>query len=677
MSWLRMGAIAGLFCAGAFAGGWLPVTDAERNLKQPRVEKDAGAEVLFWNVDIVQKLGIVPRTRYENYIRIKVFTRQGCETQGTARLPEYAVDVRGRTIKPNGTTVKPGKNAISVREAVNSRGLRIRTMLFVLPAVEPGDILEYRWSEWNGEPAEEYRWSAGWRSNEFDYSALVHLEFQRDIPVEQVRYLIRSVTPPWKYPVTLNAAMFHAELPPLVKGKEGYYTAPMDNVPAYAEEPLMPPPAQIRPWMLLHYTPVNKTTEEYWKDTGREIFEQAKRFLKPSEAVQRAAADAVAGATEPEEKLARLAGYCRTTVTNVAGSDITPRRRDQVAQNWSPGDILKHGVGTSSDVRMLFAAMASAAGFDARVAMLADRDDVVFSPGLIDIRLLPHEAIAVRLGEQWRFYDVSTRELPPGMLPWREEGVDALVSDPEQAVFAVSQFAGPEESATSRNGEFELQGDGTLEGAVRLAYTGQASARLREELRSLSAAQWEERIRDGVRKQFENAEVSGIKIEIVEDAEEPLTCSYRVKVPAYSQKTGDGMFLQPGFFERGQPAKFAAAERRYPVIFDYAWSEEDQVTIKLPEGYDLESQEALGPVDLGETGEYEVTVGAGAGRLAYQRRLVFGRGGRLAFPLPAYPQLKREFDAIHERDQRVLTLRKRLPEPLRASGRHRPSAPGR
>jgi len=32
--------------------GWLPVTEAQRNMKAPVVEKDAGVEALFWNVHV-------------------------------------------------------------------------------------------------------------------------------------------------------------------------------------------------------------------------------------------------------------------------------------------------------------------------------------------------------------------------------------------------------------------------------------------------------------------------------------------------------------------------------------------------------------------------------------------------------------------------------------------------
>ena len=645
-----MGAIAGLLSAGAIAADWLPVTDAERNLKESRVEKGAAAEALFWHIDVVQKLdfnpraNLVPQTTYDNYIRIKVFTQYGCQTQGTVRLPASAAGtVSGHTVKPDGRIVEPGKDAISIQNVAAARGLKINQISLVLPALEPGDIIEYRWSE-----------------THYDFSWQVRLEFQLDIPVQQVRYSIRPVSPFSSGLVMLSSAMFQMEPPPPVKGGNGYYTVSMDNVAGYVNEPMMPPPAQTRPWMLLHYTAM-KPSQVYWADAGRDLFGPTKRLSKSNDLVRRAAAAAVAGETDPEAKLARLVRYCQARTKNVASDDITERRREKAAQNRTPADTLKRGLGTTSDVRMLFLALASAAGFDARLASLVDRTDIVFNPALVDVNLLPLTAVAVKLGERWRFYDAAARDLPPGMLPWQAEGVPALISDPEQAVFATTQLSEPEESVTSRTGTFELQEDGSIEGEVRLAYTGHSAAERRQALETESPAQREEDLLDAVRGQFQSAEVSQVKIENIEDAEQPLAYSYRVKVPAYAQRTGKRLFLQPGYFERGEPARFASAQRRYPVFFDYAWTEQDQITVKVPEGYVLENPEAPDPVKLGEAGDYEVTVLASAGKVVYRRKLAFGRGGRLMFPVDLYPFLKHKFDAIHEMDQRVLTLRQSAP----------------
>jgi hypothetical protein len=68
-----------------FAGDeWRPVAPADLALKTPVVEKDADAEAIFWEVrlsDEVEAGSGTPRTVLRHYIRIKVFTERGRESQ--------------------------------------------------------------------------------------------------------------------------------------------------------------------------------------------------------------------------------------------------------------------------------------------------------------------------------------------------------------------------------------------------------------------------------------------------------------------------------------------------------------------------------------------------------------------------------------------------------------------
>ena len=640
--WLAAGAV---FSGPALAADWLSVTDAELSLQAPKVEKDAAAEVLFWQVRVERSESwAFSGTHFEHYIRIKLFNQYGCQSQGTVTLPASAEGtVSGRTIKRDGKIVPLAKSSIVIRDAVVFRGVKSKVVAFAMPGLEPGDIIEYKWFE-----------------NAYDYESgapRVRLQLSRDIPIEQVTYLIRGLSTDGPTAVTLNAVPFQTKLPPVSKGKGGFYTISMENLPAAIDEPMMPPDAQAKPWLLLHYIFLEKTPEQYWKGTGKDAFGLGKRVLKPDAEIRRAAVEAVGGATDPQERLARIALYCRARIKSLAANDVTSEERRKAKESWWPKDALKRGLGTDSEVNLLFAAIAIAAGFDARLVMVADRGDIAFSPSQVDADLLPRAATAVQLGGVWKFWNAADRELPPDMLPWQAEGVLGLIGDPDTLLFVPTPFSGPEKSVTSRTGSFELKEDGTLQGQVRLAYSGHAAAERRKDWKAQSAANREESIREAVRKQFDAAQVSEVKLENVDGAERPLQCSYMVTIPGYAQKTGKRMFLQMDYFDRDQPARFASTSRHYPVFFDYAWTEEDEVTVKVPHGYSLENPEAPGPLDLGEIGSYQVTVMAGAGKLVQQRKLVFGRGGSLVFPVAVYPQLKQAFDAIHERDQHSLALR--------------------
>jgi hypothetical protein len=75
--------------------------------------------------------------------------------------------------------------------------------------------------------------------------------------------------------------------------------------------------------------------------------------------------------------------------------------------------------------------LALAAGFDARVVNLSDRSDIFFDRAFADDYFIQTFDIAVKIGDQWRFYDPASTYVPYGMLRWQEESQDALLTDPK------------------------------------------------------------------------------------------------------------------------------------------------------------------------------------------------------------------------------------------------------
>ena len=626
---------------------WLPVTDEERNLKAPKIDPDAGAEALFWRVHVVDDVkGQDAQAVLYHYIRIKVFNQRGCDEQGTQDIRYFGKrtisEIAGRTIKPDGTIVELKKDAIFKRDLVKVGGLKVKAVSFAMPAVEPGVILEYRWRETRDDELANY----------------VRMLFQRDIPVHEVKYFIRPLSLDYVSLPPMRRVSFGAQPGPIVPEKDGFYSTSLKDVPAFKEEPLMPSEWVVRNWSLLYYgDDIKASPEKFWAGEGKKFYSLNEQYFKPSAEVRDASNEAVAGAKNQEEKLTGLLQYCRGKIKLKDDEGVTEQQRAKAKENNRPADTLKRGIGSGFDVNMLFAAMARAQGFDVRVARLGDRGDYPFDRAFLNAYFLGTMDIAVKVGNQWRFYDAAAKWLPMGMLRWQEEGSDALVTDSKEPVFVQAPISDPEKSLRSRTGVFEVDEEGTIAGQVHLAFTGHAAAGRREELARESPAQQEDDVREMVRGQMSNAEVSDVKVENVLDPEKPLTYSYRVKVHGYAQRTGKRMFVQLAYFQHGVAARFPASERKYPVWFDYPWAEEDDVTIKVPKGFTLENAEAPASFGLGAIGEYRVSAKAGSGVLLYHRKLIFGRGGALVFPAANYPALKKAFDAIHEEDEHTITLR--------------------
>jgi len=346
----------------------------------------------------------------------------------------------------------------------------------------------------------------------------------------------------------------------------------------------------------------------------------------------------------------------------VRSEALSAEERADVNRNKTPADTIKQGAGTGYDIDMAFAALATAAGFDARMVRLGDRADASFSPSFPDSYFIRAYDVAVNLQGQWRFYDPASTYVPFGMLRWQEEDEPALLLDPKDPQFVNTPLSPPEKSRRKRIGQFSLSDDGTLEGDVRLEYTGHDAATRKYEIEADSAEQRIERVREMVRNYMSTAETSDITVDNATDPEKPLVYRYHVKVPGYAQRTGKRLFLQMAYFQFNTQPLFTAATRKYPIYFDYPWSEDDYVEIRMPPGFELDHPEAPSPMNFGEAGRYDVKISVTNSRkLLYSRKLTFGGGGLISFAAEAYPTLKQVFDRIHEADSYTIILKQGVP----------------
>ena len=63
-------------------------------------------------------------------------------------------------------------------------------------------------------------------------------------------------------------------------------------------------------------------------------------------------------------------------------SQITPEEREKYKANKSTADTLKQGMGTGWDIDMLFTALATASGLEARFTRTSDRGIATFTPDM-------------------------------------------------------------------------------------------------------------------------------------------------------------------------------------------------------------------------------------------------------------------------------------------------------
>ncbi len=546
---------------------WEPITDAELQMSAPTIEKDAGAEALFWTVHVVDDFqgGQDPQRVLYHYVRLKVFDQKGKEQVSTIDIesgPKVSIaNVAARTVKPDGTVVEMKSNTVYERDLVRASGRKKHVKSFALPAVEPGSIVEYRYKE--------IRWDTN--------ILYMRLQLQKEYPVHKVTYYVKPLPQEYTGDFRMVEWPFNCTPSPLKLEHNGYSSFALENVPAFHEEPYMLADANVRPWVLLYYRSAGKRDpDKYWDGIGRKIYGDLKDSLKANNDIKRAANEVVSGANTPEEKVTALIRYLWKNTRGLYDTGVTDAERNKVLAKMpkdrkrTAAEVLKSGLGTADERNLLFAAMASSVGLEARPVLLPNQTDILFDPRMTDDYFLDNVDMAVKIGDDWKFYDVSAH-LPPGMLVWSEEGLPSLLSDPKKPVFVRSPIATPESSLTKRTARMTLSENGTLEGDIEESFAGHAAPEKRSKLEGESEARQREIYKELVTAVFAEAEVTAIAFRNVDNAAEPLIVNYHIKVPAYAMRTAKRILLQPMFFERGAAPDAAQPRfRRRPFFANRA-----------------------------------------------------------------------------------------------------------
>ena len=648
--WLLSTAACIAVCAsapGSSSGDdWRAIDPAELASKTPTVDKNADAEAIFWEVRVDD--GDPGELVFSNYVRVKVYTDRGKESQSQIDLEYYGgtkiKDISARTIKPDGTIIELKKDDVHERTIVKGSGVKLKAKSFAMPAVEPGAIVEYRWREI-------------WENTDANY---IRLPFQRDIPTRSVTYLVR----PYKGPNSMLYRTFHMpQEAKFEKAKDGFYRVSLSNSPAFHEEPRMPPDDAVRAWILLFYSAEQKIEpEKFWENFGKRLYEITKDEMKVNDDVRHTASEIVGNATAPEEKLQRIYEYCQAKIKNISrDSSLTAEEKTKLAKEIkTPADTLKRGMGRGSNIDALFAALANAAGFEARVVFSGNRQNIFLDQQFPNPYFLLRGSsfIGVRLGETWRFFSPAETYTPFGMLGWREEGQKALIADKDPA-WIPTPLSPPDKSSQKSTGQFRLLEDGTLEGDARVEYTGQWAIDKKEYNDDDSPVQREDHLRESFKTRMSTAEISAVKIENVTDPIKPFIYSCHIRVPGYAQRTGKRLFVQPAFFEHGLSPMFTASQREHQIYFHYPWSEAEDLEIELPAGFALDNADEPAPFGAGAISKYGlmIAISKDGRKLTYHRDFFFGGNGSILFPESAYGQLRQFFDLVHKNDEHTLALK--------------------
>jgi len=626
---------------------WQPITPAEMAAKTSIVEPNADAEALFWEVRVDDSSQSELALRH--YVRIKIFTEKGKDDFSKRDIVflkgTKVKDVEAKVTKPDGSVSYLAKADVLEREIVKANGFKVRAKSFALPGLEPGSILEYKYRE------------------VIDYAAAnnMRLIFQRDIPIRTISYYIR----PHNGSGSMFYTSFNMKDVKFEKDKKDFYRATMNNVPAFHEEPYMLPEDEVKAWVYIYYAGFQTSDPaKYWLDWSQTFYEASKKLYKANKEVEATAQRVIASAKTDNEKLDKIYNFVKTEIKNLSYSEkeVSDDVWKKVLKNESAADTLKLKMGSPSDVDQLFGAMAQSVGFEVRLALSGDRSEVFFNPNVANRSLMLNSTlIAVKVGNDWKFYSPAYYFTPLGYVSWIIEGEQALITDPKELIWQRVPLSPAEKTLTKRTGTFKLLEDGSLEGEGTFEFTGHAATYHKLVNRGDTDIEKETTLKNLIKRTISgNAEILNYSIENGTDPEKPFIYRFKIKVPNYGIRTGRRLFFQPNIFEALAKPVFTAADRKSDIYISYPWKESEEVSISLPEGFTLENGDS--PSEVIESNgiliyKPKIGISQDGKYLRYSRDLSFGNGGNIRFGREAYPAMKQLFEKINKGDLHQLTLR--------------------
>ena len=559
-----------LVCAGAAAllpvtnaDDWQPINPDELKMTSVPEAPEAAAVFLYRQVDRDDTAN-----REVNYLRIKILKEEG-RKYADIEIPflrgnSDVSSVKARTIRPDGTISnfqgKPVEKMI-----VKAKGLKYLAKVLVLPDVQVGSIIEYRYTT---DFKENFVFDSHWiLSGElFTKHAKFSLKPYGRIAVRWTWQSLPAGTNPPKN--DLNVVRLESS-----------------NIPAFQTEDYMPPENELKSRVDFIYSENDETqSEKFWKKEGKKQNERVESFVGKRKAMEQAVAQIVAPGDTPQVKLQKIYARVQQLRNTSYEEEVTEQEKKRTKEKAISNveDMWKNGYGSGSEITWLFLALARAAGLEAYPMLVAGRNEYLFHPNSMDPHRLDDNVVMVKLNGN-SFYDPGAKFTPFGILPWQETAVVGLKLDKDGGEWITTSIPDGTVSNIQRKANLKLTDQGSLEGKLTVTFSGLEALSVRISERNSDAAERKKFLEDQVREFIP----VGIDVDLTNTPEwnssaPTLVAEYDLKVQGWAAQAGRRALIPVGLFGAPEKHVFEHAARVHPIYFNFPTARIDDVTIELP-----------------------------------------------------------------------------------------------
>jgi Domain of Unknown Function with PDB structure (DUF3857)/Transglutaminase-like superfamily len=527
------------------------------------------AAVYLYREDITDQ----PASTRSFYERIKVLSEKGKE-MATVQLPyepatDKIVEVVGRTIHPDGAVI-PLTDKPSELVEVKTKGYQLNSLVFTLPSVEVGSILEYRVKMKYSHGADEPVWT-----------------IQQPFFVEKAHYSFKSHGDL----ANLSVVARIGSDAKVINDRKGTYTLDITDVPALPDEDWMPPLNNFK-WRVSFFHSDFHSSAAFWSDAGKNLSAAVREVVNPTSGLKKI----VAGIVAPGDADSRKAQKIYAAVMKIENTDFTrektkaERKKEKIKEIKTVEDVWKQQAGSADDIALLYVALCRSAGLNVDPMKVVDRSRAIFDESFLSSSQFDDYIAVARLQGKDIYLDPGEKMCPFGLLHWTHNFASGLRLGDKVGMIDRTPAANYKNSMVQRIADITVDESGAVTGVIRFVLKGQDALYWRQlslqndegEVKKLFNESMREEIPEGVHAEFDH-------FQALDDYNSNLMGIVRIR-GNLGTATGKRFFLPGLFFQSGLSHPFATEEKRIvPVDVHYPRMNEDDVTYHLPPGYSVES----------------------------------------------------------------------------------------
>ncbi|RRA48710.1 DUF3857 domain-containing protein [Acidipila sp. EB88] len=623
-------------------------TPQELNMQAPAEDPGANAVYLSYDESDSDQTNV-----HIISVRLKVLTQAGVERYSDVQVGmlerRFGVeDVEAQTVHTDGRVIPfTGK---PFQKTMHRRGETYKAVVFSMPDVQVGSILEYR-----------YRLSYA------DNILLpAHWYVQQDAFVLHAHYIFRPFQMNGSKYVTVDhdqigAGLFYVSSLP--KGAKfipsngvghAYYELTAENIPALPDEDALPPTRSFSYRMLFYYA-AQTEVDSYWAKEGKFLSKDMNTFAVAGPKMRADIPGLFAPGDSAEVKTRKL----YLAAMKMENTNFT--RQHTQEENQAQGlhavrtaeDIWVRQRGSGDEIALTFLAMLRTAGLRAYGMKVTNRDQNIFEPLFIDTSQLDDTIVIASIDGKEVFLDPGQRFCPYGQLAWKHSWARGVRQTEDGTAIASAGTLSYKDTVIARTAILGLRDDGEASGTLTLLFSGQEALRIRQRETGEAVADTKQRFEEEARAMLPGGmQLHVITMDDLDDGEKPLKIVFGIRGPI---GTGHGrrLILPQALLRQNEQESFTSPSRKNDVYFHYPYVSTDVVQLSLPDGIKPEGVPPEKKAQALDLLAYNVHTTVTGSKVQMVRTVAMGA---VLVPVAQYPKLREFLGGLRSADEEQLLL---------------------